>query len=279
MKLGRFTIEQLNEGQFELFPDGKINRAPVSETETEAAAAGLGDRNLVGINPTLVTDGSIRLLIDTGLGWGMDAGSSYREVSSIRTNLDIFGLSPADITHVVLTHLHYDHAAGLSYTDAEAVTRPTFPNARCLLQRSEWDHAARQAAEADGQDPFYRLDDLYRLYADGLFELRGQNETEVAPGIRLIHTGGHTPGHQIVRLCDGGKVAYCLGDLIPTGQHLNSPDPPGNHVHFLDTKKARRRLLQQAFEEEAYLCFYHSLSAKACRVTLDQDENYVLREV
>lgn len=276
MKLGRFTVEQLNEGQFELFRDGKINRSPVSETDTTPFDA---ERTLVGINPLYVTDGNHRLLLDAGLGWGLDAGSANREVSNVCSNLDIFGVDASEITHVVLTHLHYDHAAGISYTDEHARTRPAFPNAQCVLQKREWAHAVEESPSVSLMGSFYKLDDLYRLYADGMMRLTEARREELVPGITLIRTGGHTPGHQIVRIADGEHVAYHLGDLIPTEDHINSYAPMGDEVRPLEAKKARVNFLRRAHDEKALLYFYHSLSTKACRLEMDKDENYILREV
>ncbi|HKL19051.1 MAG TPA: MBL fold metallo-hydrolase, partial [Halalkalibaculum sp.] len=142
MKIGRFSIEQLSEGRFEIFSDGTINREPVNQSEQESSTLGKsGDSARIGINPILISDENYKVLLDTGLGWGLDAGSSYKNVSNIASNLDIFDLKPEDITHVILSHLHYDHAAGSSYTNEESVTCATFPNADYYVQRREWEYA------------------------------------------------------------------------------------------------------------------------------------------
>ncbi len=236
MLVGRFTIEPLNEGQFELFPDGKINRTPVSETEQLQSTIS-GKRSLAGINPLYVSDGSYHILLDAGLGWGLDAGSANKDVSNICTNLDIFGITPADITHIILSHLHYDHAAGISYTDEKATTRAVFPNAACYVQQLEWDHAIRQAQLDTSASLYYRLDDLYRLYADSFFELIDEAEKEIIPGITLLKTGGHTPGHQVIKISDKEKTAYYLGDLVPSPGQLNHFEVTARHTYRLQTKK------------------------------------------
>src|SRR5699024_6522608 len=100
MQIGELTIELLSEGRFELFRDGHINRA-TRDTSTSLEEE-VGQSTMVGINPILVQNGPFNLLIDTGLGWGLDAGSSYEDVSNIRPNLEIFGLNTDDITHVIL---------------------------------------------------------------------------------------------------------------------------------------------------------------------------------
>lgn len=278
MQLGRFTIEQLSEGQFELFPDGKINRTPVDESISGYGASSSGN-NLAGINPVYVTDGTHHILLDTGLGWGLDSGSSYTDVSNIETNLDVFGIVPDDITHVILSHLHYDHTAGSSYTDSTATTRPAFPNATYLAQHAEWNYALQEVNRGEVSSEFYNLDDIYRLYANDYFALIQSQNKEIIPGITLIRTGGHTPGHQIVKIQDQGVTAYFLGDLIPTETELNFFDQPTKDADPLEMKKAKVNLLSTAYQEKAFLLFYHSIHSKIGQLDKDRDRNFVLREI
>ena len=278
MQLGRFTIEQLSEGQFELFADGKINRTPVSEVDGKRPGIQKRD-SLVGINPLYISDGTHHVIVDAGLGWGLDAKSSYEDVSNICTNLDIFGVKPTDITHVLLTHLHYPHAAGISFTDKNTTTCPTFPNAKCFVQQSEWDFALEQVQYQSIHSKYYNLDDLYRLYADNFFELIDEKEKEIIPGITLIKTGGHTPGHQVVKITDDGNTAYFLGDLVPSAKQLNYYDVAGRDLNGVQAKKMKTRLLRKAYNENAFLYFYHDLSSKACQLQLNEDQNYILKEL
>lgn len=277
MQLGRFTIEQLSEGQFELFADGKINRTPVSDTD-ETASFAQQHNDLVGINPLYITDGEYHVLVDAGLGWGLDAKSSNTDVSNIRTNLRIFDIAPADITHVILSHLHYDHVAGISFTNEQTTTRATFPNATCVAQQSEWDFALEQIQYKTIHSKFYELDDLYRLYADDFFEFIEADEKEIIPGIELIKTGGHTPGHQAIKIADQEQSAYYLGDLLPSATHLNYFDVAALDVNRVQAKRMKIQLLRRVYDENAFLFFYHDLASKACQLTMDDDQNYVLKE-
>ncbi|MBN2731249.1 MAG: MBL fold metallo-hydrolase [Balneolaceae bacterium] len=279
MQLGRFTIEQLSEGQFELFPDGKINRTPVPESAKSSPGLQMESNSYAGINPVYITDGSHHILLEAGLGWGLDAGSTYTDVSNVRTNLDVFGVTPEDITHVVLSHLHYDHAAGASFTNENASTRPTFPNASYFIQQAEWDFAISQVQQEAPTSQFYNLDDLYRLYADDCFEMIDKNEYEILPGLTVIKTGGHTAGHQITKIRDGGNTAYFLGDLIPTEQQLNHFDVDNQDESRVQVKKMKTTLLREACKENAFLLFYHSIHSTIGQLDKDEDRNYVLKEI
>ncbi len=280
MQLGSLTVEILSEGRFELFKDGHINRSP-----QKLQKAGRSEKNhrstegsvLVGINPILVKSGRNNILLDTGLGWGLDSGSKYTDVSNIRTNLDIFGLRPDDITHVILTHLHYDHAAGSSFTDADAKTRATFPNATYFAHQQEWEYALTQIdANQDWVGANYKLDDFYRLVSDNRMHFLSGNATEILKGITVIKTGGHTPGHQIVQLESEGEKAYYLGDLLPTTFHLNHYAMSGADIHTLEAKKRKVQLLKKACNENALLLFYHSKKGQAGRLFRDKDKQYML---
>lgn len=278
MKVGRFTIEQLNEGQFEFFEDGKINRTPVTENTEQHNFAGQKDA-LVGINPLYITDGNFRILVDTGLGWGLDTGSNNSEVSNVCTNLDIFDTAPEDITDVVLSHLHYDHAAGISRTDKNAITQPVFENAIHHVQKKEWNFAVQQVQQQSEHLKFYRLDDFYRLYVDNYFTLSEKEKEEIVPGITLIRTGGHTPGHQIVKITDSGETAYFMGDLLPTAKYLNNFHAGNFDVNMVEAKKMKINFLRGAYRENAVLFFYHSVHTTIGQLDRDEEKNYILKEI
>lgn len=279
MKLGRFTIEQLSEGFFELFKDGSFSKMDPGRLNTPGEDPTLGRySSAIGIDPLLISDGDYHIIVDTGLGWGLDHKSSYEESSNIVTNLEIFGVMPEDIDLVILTHLHFDHAAGCTRVSDQLKTEATFPNARYLLQISEWDFALEQLQtkqNTPGAD--YRLDELYRLKADDRFEMIDGNFSPTNT-IKLIHSGGHTPGHQVVQIQDGEQTAYYLGDLIPTEYHLNHYSMKRIDYSPLRAKKAKTLILKEAYKEQAQLFFYHSLFNKSGCLAKDKHRNYILKE-
>lgn len=283
MQIGSLTVEVLSEGKFEVFQDGHINRFPDDEDKSSDTSAemGIGSQSIiVGINPILVTCGDRKILLDTGLGWGLDAGSSYTGVSNVSTNLAIFGLTPEDITHVVLSHLHYDHAAGCSYIDSASGTRATFPNATYYLHKEEWNFAlARTAHESHARGTGYQLDEFYRLMADDRVLLVSGKTTELIEGITLLHTGGHTPGHQVVYLQSGEECACYPGELIPSSLHLNYYSSHQQDSDPMQAKKAKVRLLKKVYREQAVLLFYHSQHGQSGRLIKDDDKHYVLADI
>lgn len=283
MQIGSFTIEILSEGRFEIFDDGHINRISASEknaTSSQSKQDKDGVSAVVGINPILVKTGSHNVLLDAGLGWGLDEGSEYSDVSNVQTNLDVFGLDTSDITHVILSHLHYDHAAGCTYNSSDLSTRPTFPNATYYVHQNEWEHAlTRVDRDQNTRGADYKLDEFYRLIADDKVEFLKEDSNEILEGVTAIRTGGHTPGHQVILIKSGDNTAYYLGDLLPSSDHLNRYGMSGIDVHTIRAKKEKVQLLRQASDEEAMLLFYHSKNARAGRLIQDEDKKYVLADI
>jgi glyoxylase-like metal-dependent hydrolase (beta-lactamase superfamily II) len=281
MKIGSFTVELLSEGQFEIFKDGHINRnQEVEDTSSDIGKSVSGQSITVGINPVLIQTGTHNILLDTGLGWGLDAGSKFTDVSNVLTNLAIFQLDPDDITHVFLSHLHYDHAAGSSFTNTDMQVQPTFPNASYFVHQQEWEYALGQIDVKQHQfGANYQLDDFYRLVGNRRVHFVTGNRNEIADGITLLKTGGHTPGHQIVKIESEGEQAYYLGDLLPNSSHLNHYAMGGADANAVQAKKEKVQLLKKVHREQAILLFYHSKHEQAGRLIRDKNKQYVLADL
>ncbi|MGM0588484.1 MAG: MBL fold metallo-hydrolase [Bacteroidota bacterium] len=284
MLIGRFIVEQLSEGLFALDKSGAFERIPDYnnvQAYMEPKVEGLRPTStVVGIDPILISDPETgaHILLDAGFGVGLDQGSAQQRSSHLRSNLQIFDLEPEDITHVILTHLHYDHAAGLTYVDDQLRTQPTLPNATIYVQQREWDYALDCVQNPNRMTPDvgYDLDELYKLVADGRFQFIQENQLELMPGLMIYWTGGHTPGHQIVKISDQGETAYYLGDLLPSDAHLNHYAMHQMDVHPQHAKEIKYRLMKRSWKEEAILLFYHSHHHKFGRLTRDEQRKYVL---
>lgn len=281
MKIGRFEIEQLSEGIFETHKDGVFQKTDSAEiTSRQQDSIFKSYSTPVGINPILIRDGKHIILLETGLGWGLDHNSRYANTSNLVTNLDIFGLSPADVTHVILSHLHFDHAAGSTFVNDKTATQATMPYSNYFIQKKEWHYALEQVGEKNMlKGAGYNLDEFYKLMAEDKLVMITDTYFEVLPGIEIIRTGGHTPGHQIVKIQDSGETAYYMGDLVPSEHHLNHYAMRQLDVDPIQSKKAKTLLLRQALKENACLLFYHSIHAKAGKLERDKDKKFVLRDV
>ncbi len=275
MDRGDFRLEQLSEGIFEVSAAGSIRKIRdhhKKEPPRESFAQ-------VGIDPVLIDTGSTRILLDCGLGMGLDRKEPDPDTSNIVTNLDIFGYRPEDIDMVVLSHLHYDHAAGLSFTAKTGVVSATLPNAKVFVQKNEWEAALRSLEEPTGINGMgYEPDDLYRLVADGRFVFLEDELKEICKGITVIRTGGHTPGHQIVRIRQNNRTIYYCGDLIPNETYLNRFVAGKIDTDTVKARKARMLLMQQAWRDQATLLFYHSVYRKTGMLVRDKNRGFVLKK-
>lgn len=278
MKIGGFTIEQLSEGFFELFGDGSFQKMESSRLDNLKDDPNIGKfTSAIGIDPLLIQKDGQNILIDPGLGWGLDSGSQYKNASNIVTNLDIFDLKPEDIDKVILTHLHFDHAAGISFVSDDLKTQPTFPNAEYIVHHDEWEYAHSQIyRNIKGPGAGYQLDEIYKLVAEERFLFVEEEIYEPIEGVFVIKTGGHTPGHMVIKLKDGDETAYFMGDLIPTEYHLNHYSMRDIDVEPLQSKKSKTLLLKQALKEKAVMFFYHSLFKKSGQLSRDPQKKYIL---
>jgi glyoxylase-like metal-dependent hydrolase (beta-lactamase superfamily II) len=281
MQIGDFAIEQLSEGFYELFEDGTFQKMDPDRIRNASEDPSLGKySSALGIDPLLITNGETNIVIDPGLGWGLDHNSSYQDTSNVVTNLSIFGLRPEDIHHVVLSHLHFDHSAGCTFVDNSFKTRAVFPNAVYHVHRSEWEHAISEVGhEKQNKGAGYRLDELYKLAAEERFHFLKEEIFELIPGISLIKTGGHSPGHMVVKIESNGQAGYFMGDLVPTEYHLNHYSMKLADLDPIQSKKAKTILLRQALKENAVMFFYHSLYKKSGQLSLDEKKRYVLKEI
>lgn len=165
------------------------------------------------------------VLVDTGIGPEDSPAASWAPVPGmLGAELARVGVSPEEVDAVVITHLHSDHASGAVIGGV-----PVFANARHVFQRSEIDAAAEDV-----------LGHVVRPLGERVQVVDGQ--ADVLPGIRVFHTPGHTPGHQVVQ----------VGDLVLTGDVVLHPaqlaDPKVTYLYDDDPELAaatRMELLER----------------------------------
>ena len=208
----------LSDGVFKVDGGAIFGRIPKTTWEN-FVSTDRKNRVTLGLNCLLLQCNGQNVLVDTGVG----PKDNFRDKelyglvpSRLLRSLKGIGLGPRDINAVVLSHLHFSHAGGATRMDRVGDMVPTFPNATYYVQRASWD---------DAQNPTLPHADVFRVEdfdpiaeRDRLHLLDG--DTELFPGLNLIVTEGHCPGHQIVVFSHGGERIVYLGDLVPTPHHL-----------------------------------------------------------
>ncbi|MDB4907179.1 MAG: hypothetical protein JWO05_1963 [Gemmatimonadetes bacterium] len=202
------------------------------------------------------------VLIDTGSGnkesekfesiYGIVNQGAHGD-THLEDGIRALGFSPADVTMVIDTHLHFDHAGGNTRRNDEGITVPSFPNARYVINSGELEYAQRANERTSAS---YFPHNYMPLMEAGLVDFT-QGDREVAPGIELVMAPGHTPNHQGVIVRSGGEVAFFPADLIPTSSHLPLPWIMGYDVEPLVTLESKRRLVARAVDEEWLVVFEH----------------------
>lgn len=264
IRCGGFEIRAVETGRFRL--DGGAMFGVVPKALWERTDPADGRNRIVMHMRALYARGQGRqILVDAGAGTKLDAKMvDIYEIDSrpLREVLAGSGIDPDAVTDVVITHLHFDHAGGLTFFDADGRLRPSLPNAVHHVQRRQWEAAARPN-EKDRASFF--AGDFLPLAEHGKLRL-ADGETEIAPGVRVVPTDGHTPGHQVVLLGSGAETVMYCGDLVPLASHLNPPWIMA-YDHFpLSTLEEKKRLLSAAADEGWILFFEHDPSIAACRI-------------
>ncbi|MFG2995124.1 MBL fold metallo-hydrolase [Streptomyces sp. NPDC048340] len=188
------------------------------------------------------------VLVDAGVGPAHGPAAGWAPVPGrLPAALAQAGIDPADVEAVVLTHLHEDHAGWVR----DAADRPFFPEARYVVQRAE-------VAALDRADPVWDWAVAPLRAAGRLHEVDGLHR--LAPGLTLLPTPGHTPGHQsvIVEGADGSREVLVTGDVLVHAVQLGSPAVPYSHERDREAARtSRRALLARASERGALLATAH----------------------
>ncbi|NUQ38040.1 MAG: MBL fold metallo-hydrolase [Caldilineales bacterium] len=214
------------------------------------------------------------IVVDTGLGSKLNTSHAARIWGLERPNgtlldgLARLGVRPDDVDLVINTHLHADHCAGNTVYAGESrdEVRATFPRARYLVQRREYEDAMRPNERT--RATYFALN-YEPLVASGQMALL-DGDAEIAPGVRGVVTPGHTPGHQCVLFESGGERALFVADLASYAIHFERLGwMTAYDVEPLVTLETKRRWQQWALETNGLLIFQHDTRIPAGRLVED----------
>lgn len=276
MKVGPYVVHSVETGRFALDGGAMFGIVP---RPLWAKTNPPDERNRIelAMRALLVLGAGKTILVDAGIGkkFSDKLRDIYRVDHSradLESSLKDLGVTPSDVTDVILTHLHFDHAGG-STVKVDGRVKPTFPNAKYYVQKAHWDLAVRPTEKDRGS---FMEDDFLPLKEAGVLEFV-DGEVEMFPGIDLLVCDGHTSAQQLPRISDGRTTIFYCCDLIPTASHLPLPYIMSYDLRPLQTLEEKRRILSRAFEEHWTLFLEHDPFVEAVRLG-EAERGFVVRE-
>ena len=213
-----------------------------------------------------------RILVDDGIGDKfspklMDIYRVELGEHTLERSLAASGLGLEDVTDVVLTHLHFDHAGGSTARAGERLV-PRLPRARYYVQRANWENARRPNPRERAS---YLPENFEPLMEAGALTF-WEGPQQPWPGFDLFTADGHTRGQQLVRVGGPEGALYFVADLIPTAAHVRIPYVMGYDVAAIETMDEKRMLLERASRERAWICLEHDPGVALARPVADGDD-------
>ncbi len=256
MRIGDLSLDWLYDADFGL--DGGAMFGVVPKVVWQKRYPSDHDNFIpLALRPLLIRGPGFNMVVDAGYGNKLTAKQQGQfrlsRPGDPARDLREFGLEPAAITHAVFTHMHPDHAGGATSLAPDGSIRPTFPNARVIIQAREFEAVTTphlRTKHAYAQENWRPLEEA------GLLNLVDGTE-EIVPGVEVHLTGGHTLGHQAVKLTGGGLTVLHLGDLLPTHAHLNPLWVMAYDDFPMQSIEHKAKWLARAQEEGWWLSFYH----------------------
>lgn len=205
--------------------------------------------------PILIQYQGKNMLLDTGVGFNKLNEKQLRnygvtQESALTSSLDELGLTATDIDYVLMSHLHFDHAGGLTEWQDDVLV-PAFPKAKVYVSQIEWDEMREpniRSRNTYWKDNWEPIVDQVVTYED---------QIEIMPGIEMIHTGGHSNGHAILKFTQNGETILHMGDIMPTHAHQNPLWVLAYDDYPMTSVFAKERLMKEALANGYWFSFYH----------------------
>lgn len=264
MKLGDYSISEITWGMFRLDGGAMFGSVPKN---LWSKIIPVDEENCIPLAArSLLIEGKGRkILVDVGMGEKWSEKS--RQIFAIKNRtFEEIGFDPNSVTDVILTHLHFDHAGGISRYGADGKSiEPVFKNATIHIQRSNVENA---------KSPSLRERASYLKENWSVLELQPtrflDGDSEIFPGIFGHEVHGHTRGQQWIEVTIAGQSLFFTTDVIPTSRHLPLPYTMGYDICTEKVMVEKNDFLQKALEKDAVVVFQHDPDTPAARIRLNE---------
>jgi glyoxylase-like metal-dependent hydrolase (beta-lactamase superfamily II) len=270
MQIGEYKLYAVQTGLFRLDGGAMFGVVPKPLWSRTNPA---DERNRIDMcmRSLLLVSGSRKILIDNGAGYKLteklnDIYGVDHSKFTFEHELAQLGFKPEDITDVILTHLHFDHAGGSTKTDENQKLQLAFPNAVHHLQKKHWEW---------GQNPSDR--DKASFFPENYNPIKETGHLKLYEGdskfddyINFHIVSGHTPHMQLVTVKDDNTKLLFTADLFPLATHLSPPYIMGYDLFPLTTLDEKKKYLPMLSKENWILFFEHDPFTETCRVEMTE---------
>lgn len=277
MKIGDYNLHSVQTGLFKLDGGAMFGVVPKNLwTKTNPS----DDLNRIDMctRALLFDNGKRKILVDTGIGYKLaEKINKIYDVDfskyTLEKSLADLGLKREDITDVLLTHLHFDHAGGNTYYDEEHQLQIAFPNATYHVQKKHYEWALNPTE----RDKASFFPENYKILEDKKVLKFYDGESKFDEIISLCPVNGHTSHMQLIKASDGETTLFYLADLIPTAGHVPLAYIMGYDLFPLTTLEEKKKYLKDISEENWTVFFEHDPYNEAAKIGLG-DKGYFIKE-
>lgn len=266
LQIGKITMTWLNGGVTHLDGGAMFGVVPKPLWSKKYPA---NDNNQIELrtDPILVQVDGKNILIESGIGNGKLSDKQKRnfgvtEESKLEQSLEQLGLTTSDIDIILMTHMHFDHACGLTKWEGDRLVS-AFPRAEIMTSKIEWDEMRQPNIRS--RNTYWK--ENWKPIAEQVVPF--EKEKEVVSGVKMVHTGGHSAGHSIIIMESDGEMAIHMADLLATHAHQNVLWVMAYDDYPMTSIFEKQKWIPYAVEKQAWFTFYHDAYYRA----LKWDEN------
>lgn len=272
MQFAGYEISLFNFGFFRLDGGAMFGSVPKNLWSKKIEA---DEENCIKLaTRSLILKSKDRLIV-TDVGLGFKWNDKLTEIFAINSVPESeYPFRCSDVTDVIITHLHFDHAGGISKFDKAGKLVPTYPNATIHIQKANIENAKKPSLKEKAsylEENYNILDQCQVNIVDG--------EAQILPNIFVHQINGHTIGQQLIEVIGENKSIVYPTDLIPTSRHLPIPFHMGYDAYASTVLEEKTELLKTAFEREDIIVFEHDPDLPAATITKDNKGHYTVKDV